>query len=212
MAKEAPMKKELNNVEKRMVNLEIRNIGTDNRKLVGYAAVFKNEYTEVRDRYGDTFYERVLQGAFKKSLIEREVFMLINHDWNKVVGRTTSNLVIQEDKNGLRFELNVPNTTDGNDLLENVKQGIIKGCSFGFNVVSQNVELDDDGILYRDIHEVELFEITATHTPVYKDTEINARSQYSVKDIRSAKNKRNAIKNKRNAMLMNSFYKAFVKR
>ena len=46
MAKEAPMKKELNNVEKRMVNLEIRNIGTDNRRLVGYAAVFKNlDYT-----------------------------------------------------------------------------------------------------------------------------------------------------------------------
>lgn len=205
MAKEAPMKKELNNVEKRTLSLEIRNSDIENRKLIGYAVVFKSEYTEVRDCFGDIFYERVHQGAFKKSLSERDVFMLINHDWNKVVGRTGSNLFIQEDQNGLRFELTVPNTTDGNDLLENVKQGIIKGCSFGFNVINQTIDVDDNGTLYRDINEVELFEITATPMPVYKDTEISARSQLSVKDIRSSNHKRNA-------MLMNSFYKAFMKR
>ena len=205
MAKEAPMKKELNNVEKRTLSLEIRNSDIENRKLIGYAVVFKSEYTEVRDCFGDIFYERVHKGAFKKSLSERDVFMLINHDWNKVVGRTGSNLFIQEDQNGLRFELTVPNTTDGNDLLENVKQGIIKGCSFGFNVVNQTIDVDDNGTLYRDINEVELFEITATPMPVYKDTEISARSELSVKDIRSSNHKRNA-------MLMNAFYKAFMKR
>ncbi|MCC0724787.1 HK97 family phage prohead protease, partial [Clostridioides sp. ZZV14-6104] len=67
---------------------------------------------------------------FLKTLADntRDKFMLINHDWNKVVGRTNSNLVLEEDEHGLRFKLNIPATTHGNDLLENVRLGLIKGC------------------------------------------------------------------------------------
>ena len=54
-----------------------------------------------------------VQELSRNHYLERDVFMLINHDWNKVVGRTGSNLVLEEDENGLRFELDIPNTTDG---------------------------------------------------------------------------------------------------
>ncbi|WP_245398122.1 HK97 family phage prohead protease, partial [Clostridioides difficile] len=80
--------------------------------------------------------------------------MLINHDWNKVIGRTNSNLILEEDERGLRFELDIPATTDGNDLLENVRLGLIKGCSFGFNIVNSKTRFDDDWTYYRDITEV----------------------------------------------------------
>ncbi|MPQ45282.1 HK97 family phage prohead protease, partial [Clostridium tarantellae] len=154
--------------------------------------------------------------------------MLINHDWNKVVGRTDSNLVLEEDSNGLRFELTVPNTTDGNDLLENVRLGLIKGCSFGFNIVDQKTRWDDDWTFYRDITEVELFEVTATPIPAYGDTEINCRSELSsisIKDIREKerkaseeiKEKREEEKenkskiNKRNAELLSAFFNSLGK-
>ena len=88
-------------MEKRTVNLEIRSTNVEERKLEGYAAVFNENYTLLRDRWGEKFYERVMPGAFKDTIKERadDIFMLINHDWNKVVGRSNSNLTLEEDVN-----------------------------------------------------------------------------------------------------------------
>lgn len=200
-------------MEQRTMNLEFRSVDVEKRKLIGYAATFKEEYTKLTDRWGDVFYERVRPGAFKKSLTERDVFMLINHDWNKVVGRTGSNLTLEEDEKGLRFELDIPNTTDGNDLLENVRNGLIQGCSFGFNIKNQTTRWDDNWTFYRDIDEVELFEVTATPIPAYADTEISARSQLSIRDIKPKPEveKQEENKNERSAMLVSAFYNAFKK-
>ncbi len=204
-------------MEQRTMSLEIRSADIENRKLIGYAAIFREEYTQLRDRWGDAFYERVRPGAFKKSLAERDVCMLVNHDWSKIVGRTGSNLILEEDDKGLRFELDIPNTTDGNDLLENVRNGLIQGCSFGFNIKNQTTRWDDNGAFYRDIDEVELFEITATPIPAYVDTEINARSQLSIRDIKpvvEVEEQQEEIKNnhERSAMLMSAFFNAFIQK
>ena len=207
--------------EKRTVNLEIRSTNVEERKLEGYAAVFNENYTLLRDRWGEKFYERVMPGAFKDTIKERadDIFMLINHDWNKVVGRSNSNLTLEEDEKGLRFELTIPNTTDGNDLLENVKNGLIRGCSFGFNIKDEETRWDEKWNFYRDITKVELFEITATPIPAYADTEIAARSDLSLKDIKpdeargkelevNPKVQKNKI-NKRSVDIMSAFFNGF---
>lgn len=208
-------------MEKRTVNLEIRSTNVEERKLEGYAAVFNENYTLLRDRWGEKFYERVMPGAFKDTIKERadDIFMLINHDWNKVVGRSNSNLTLEEDEKGLRFELTIPNTTDGNDLLENVKNGLIRGCSFGFNIKDEETRWDEKWNFYRDITKVELFEITATPIPAYADTEIAARSDLSLKDIKpdeargkelevNPKVQKNKI-NKRSVDIMLAFFNGF---
>ena len=175
-------------MEKRMMNLEIRSVDDGSRKLVGYASTFDEEYTLLRDRWGEKFYERVRPGAFKKTLREDEAFMLLNHNWDQVIGRTGANLTLTEDEHGLRFEIDVPNTTDGNNLLENVRLGLITGCSFGFDITKQKTRWDDEWNFYRDIEEVELFEVTATPIPAYQSTSIEARSEdgtsFSVKALR----------------------------
>lgn len=173
-------------MEKRTVNLDIRSTNLEERKIEGYAAVFGENYTLLRDKWGEKFYERIMSGAFKDTIKDRadDIFMLINHDWNKVVGRSNSNLVLEEDEKGLRFELTIPNTTDGNDLLENVRNGLIRGCSFGFNIKDEVTRWDEKWNFYRDITKVELFEVTATPIPAYADTEIAARSDLSLKDIK----------------------------
>ncbi len=133
-------------MEQRTVNLEFRSTDFEKRSIEGYAAIFSDEYVKLKDRWGDSFYEKVSPGAFLKTLADktRDKFMLINHDWNKIVGRTNSNLSLEEDTKGLRFTLEVPNTSDGNDLLENVRLGLIKGCSFGFNIINQKTRWDDE--------------------------------------------------------------------
>ena len=53
----------MENMEQRTMNLEIRSADIESRKLVGYAATFKDEYTKLTDRWGEVFYERVRPGA-----------------------------------------------------------------------------------------------------------------------------------------------------
>lgn len=208
-------------MEKRTVNLQFRSTDLETRKIEGYAAVFSDEYTKLKDRWGDCFYEKISPGAFLKTLNDksRDKFMLINHDWNKVVGRTNSNLELEEDNKGLRFSLEIPNTSDGNDLLENVRLGLVKGCSFGFNIVNQKTRWDDDWNFYRDITEVDLFEITATPIPAYSDTEISCRSEelsnISIKEIREKEKNlegpqnQNKINENRSAEIISAFFNAF---
>ncbi|NFQ86832.1 HK97 family phage prohead protease [Clostridium sporogenes] len=209
-------------MEQRTVNLEFRSTDFEKRSIEGYAAIFSDEYVKLKDRWGDSFYEKVSPGAFLKTLADktRDKFMLINHDWNKVVGRTNSNLSLEEDTKGLRFTLEVPNTSDGNDLLENVRLGLIKGCSFGFNIINQKTRWDDEWNFYRDITEVDLFEVTATPLPAYSDTEINCRSELSnicIKEMREKEqtiklnvgNQENKINEKRGAEVLSAFFNAF---
>lgn len=208
-------------MEKRTVNLQFRSTDLETRKIEGYAAIFSDEYTKLKDRWGDCFYEKISPGAFLKTLNDKtkDKFMLINHDWNKVVGRTNSNLELEEDNKGLRFSLEVPNTSDGNDLLENVRLGLVKGCSFGFNIVNQKTRWDDDWNFYRDITEVDLFEITATPIPAYSDTEISCRSEelsnISIKEMREkeknleGQEKQNKINENRSAEIISAFFNAF---
>lgn len=209
-------------MEQRTVNLELRSTDLESRRIEGYAAIFSDEYTKLKDRWGDSFYEKISPGAFLKTLNDktRDKFMLINHDWNKVVGRSNSNLELDEDSKGLRFSLEVPNTTDGNDLLENVRLGLVKGCSFGFNIVNQKTRWDDDWNFYRDITEVDLFEITATPIPAYSDTEISCRSEelsnISIKEMRDKEKQiecnsyeNNLNTEKRSAEIISAFFYGF---
>lgn len=183
-----------NNMEIRSVFLELRTSNVADtettRTLEGYASVFSENYICIKDRWGDRFYERICKGAFLKSIADqtRDKFMLVNHDWNRVIGRTGANLELREDEKGLYFKVEVPNTNEGNDLLENVRMKLIQGCSFGFNVTDSKTKWDDNGDFYRDITEVDLYEVTATTHPYYADTEINeARSTLSLKDFRQNK-------------------------
>ncbi len=69
---------------------------------------------------------------------------------------------------------------------------------------------------YRDITEVDLFEVTATPLPAYSDTEINCRSELSnicIKEMREKEqtiksnidNEENKINKKRGAEVLSAF-------
>ena len=161
----------IKDIEKRggTLGVEIR-AGSDKRTLVGYAVVWDSDTT-----IGDYFVERVAKGAFTRAL-SGDVLALVNHDWGRVIGRTKSKtLRLLEDERGLKVEIDVPNTTDGNDLWELVERGDVSGMSFAFRATKQ--EWDDTGELpSRTILEAELYEVTATPIPAYEDTTLAKRS------------------------------------
>lgn len=206
------------NNEQRSVKLEFRSTDFESRTIDGYASTFDENYTLIQDYYGEKFYERIMPGAFSKTLLNRtDQVMLVNHDWDKVVGKRNVNLELNEDAEGLRFKLTVPNTTDGNDLLEMVRMGLIDGCSFGFRVVDEDTRWDDNWTFYRDVKEVELFEITATPFPAYASTTIGENRSLNVAEMRSKltdKPKKDNVKSKekrdRNAKIISQFFSKFV--
>jgi len=142
----------------------------DKRTLAGYAVVWNSDA-----QIGDAFIERIAPGAFSAA-IRGDVLALVSHDYSRVIGRTKSGtLRLSEDDRGLKVEIDVPNTSDGNDLWELVGRKDIAGMSFGFRATKQ--EWDDTGdVPHRTVIEAELYEVTATPIPAYPDTTLAARS------------------------------------
>lgn len=148
--------------------LELR--ADDGKKLGGIAIVYNSE-TQI----GDYFRERIMPGAFAKSLLG-DVRALYNHDSNAVLGRTKAKtLRLQDSANALSFELDLPDTQAGRDLAVSVQRGDITGSSFGFRVTKQ--EWDETGPLpLRSVIEAELYEISPCGDPAYEDTTLALRS------------------------------------
>jgi len=151
--------------------LEIREAG-DNKKIVGYAAVF-NSLSE--DLGG--FREKINPGAFRAAIKKSDTVALFNHDSNIVLGRTSAGtLELKEDKTGLFMEIDPPDTQAARDLMVSIERGDIKQQSFGFIVKNDSWETID-GEEIRTIGEVEeLYDVSPVTYPAYPDTSVALRS------------------------------------
>lgn len=166
-------------MEKRTA-VEVR---AEGKKLTGYAATFGNE-TRIAD-----FHETIRKGAFATSLASgRDILALVDHDTGKVLARTKSGtLRLSEDDRGLRFELDVPDTTAGRDVLAMAARSDLGGMSFGFSVDPEGEEWRGDK---RELRRVTLHEISVVNAwPAYDGTSVSARSRKA----RSAADRRIAL-------------------
>ncbi|RUW49798.1 HK97 family phage prohead protease [Mesorhizobium sp. M1A.F.Ca.ET.072.01.1.1] len=161
----------MTDIEKRSGQLGVEFREADGKRtLVGYAVVWDSDTT-----IADYFVERIAPGAFTKAL-RGDILALYDHDMGRVLGRTRSKtLRLSEDSHGLKVEIDVPDTSDGNDLWVLVGRGDVSGMSFAFRATKQ--EWDESGDMpTRTVIEAELFEVTATANPAYPDTTLAARS------------------------------------
>ncbi|MCS1392983.1 HK97 family phage prohead protease [Lysinibacillus boronitolerans] len=160
--------------------LQTRSQGDSESNVIeGYAAVF-NSPTDI---WG-MFTEVIAPGAFADAIASNDdIRALFNHDWNNVLGRTKSGtLRLSEDARGLKFEVDLPNTTLARDLSESLKRGDISQCSFGFVPTSETWDYEPE-IPVRTINSVELHEISVVSIPAYEDTEVSLRSKEANKSI-----------------------------
>lgn len=157
-------------------------------QLFGYAIVFDSQSLEVYDAdvLADTqgnpipFVEVVDRDALTRTLRDNpDIVALYNHETSSVLGRTSSGtLELGVDEIGLWFRCFLPDTTAGRDARESVRRRDIRGCSFGFCVREDKVELRPDLAAIRTLLDVDLFEITiATAFPAYPETTTEARNQ-----------------------------------
>lgn len=161
-----------------LTNLTTRDKPDSKTRIVsGYAAVF-NSPTELWEGLEET----IAPGAFSKTLSTSDVRCLFDHDWGKVLGRTKSGtLRLEEDDRGLKFEVELPNTSIANDLAESLARGDINQCSFGFIPTEETWDYNTEPAL-RTINEVDLFEVSIVSLPAYDDTEATlSRSKQEMK-------------------------------
>ena len=106
----------------------------EKRTIYGYAIV----YGAIADL--GWFTEEVQPGFASEVLAasDLDVRALFNHNVNHVLARKRNSdkdtLQLKEDATGLYYEFEAPNTTTGNDLLENIRLGNVSQSSFGFDV------------------------------------------------------------------------------
>lgn len=155
------------NPERRALVAELRAKG---RRLEGYAATFGAE-ARVSD-----FVETIAPGAFAATLAAaRDVLALVDHDAGRVLARTRSgSLRLAEDRTGLAFDLDVPATSAGNDVLALAERGDLGGMSFAFTVDAGGDEWRGNRRTLRSVQLVEISVVSAW--PAYPATTVNARS------------------------------------
>ena len=101
--------------------------------IAGYAAVFNSPSEDLGG-----FIEYIAPGAFD-SVMNDDVRGFYNHDYNYLLGRASSGtLRLSTDERGLRYEIDLPNTTYANDLIELMRRGDVKESSFAFMIESDS--------------------------------------------------------------------------
>lgn len=156
--------------EVRSTLVEVR-LAPDSRRLVGHAAVF-NERADI----GGQFFEELAPGAFRKALKGCDVVARWNHAQDTLLGRTSSKtLRLSEDERGLAFELDLPATTLGNDVLALVARGDIRGMSFAF--CGARDRWDSTQNLRTIVDVGSLLDVSPVISPAYAGTDLALRSR-----------------------------------
>lgn len=119
--------------------------GENSRRVEGYAIVFNQRSRVLYDKEKKKFFVEVIEPrAITKELLDScDIKFLFNHDNNHMLGRSTfgyGSLSYEIDDYGVKFSIELPNTSDGNDVLELIRRGDIFGCSFAF-------KYDKDGVV-----------------------------------------------------------------
>ena len=141
--------------------------------LIGHASVFG----QLAPMAGG--YEEMAATAFDQALKspETDVRALVNHNPTMVLGRQSAGtLRLSTDKEGLRFEVDLPDTSYANDLKELLRRGDVTGASFGFFPGEDSYRKAPDGKQIRTHTSVaRLLDVSPVTWPAYEGATVALR-------------------------------------
>ena len=165
-------------------NLIYRSIGTfdqnsdeNSRTISGVAIVF-DSYS--RDLGG--FIERIDRGAISEDfLANQDVIMNVDHDNSRMLarynhGEGTLQLSLEDD--GLHFQFEAPNTSLGDEVLYNVRNGNLFECSFACYLNRNDIDVihEDDQTVHVIKNIRALLDCSIVVHAAYPDTDVQARN------------------------------------
>ena len=153
----------------------------DTVTIEGYVNAVERNSKPLYQR-GMYFVERIAAGAFARALKRAgKVKVLLNHDWSRELGDTTSNLELEEDSIGLKARF----TTSDPEIVRDAENGDFVGWSFGYKEIPEAVEqfYDSESKLpLRKVNDLNLLEVSILNrkkTPAYAGTLVNVRDDGS---------------------------------
>lgn len=146
------------------------------KKLVlrGYPILFNTE-TSIYDFWYGEVRETILPTALNGTDLTN-VYLITGHNIepDKVLGRNGVNMRMEVDETGLFFECQLPNTQLARDIYNLIETGIVDGMSFGFTCSD---EVNEATMTRTITHIDELFEVTITPFPAYKEASVIVQKQ-----------------------------------
>jgi uncharacterized protein len=159
--------------ETRNFDFEIRIESREDKPvIIGHGAVFNS----LSENLGG-FREQIDPKAFDE-VLTNDVRALINHNSDKILGRTKSGtLRLSTDERGLFYEIDPPDTSYARDLIESLRRGDITQSSFAFSVEKDSWGEDSEGNYIRTINKVaRLYDVSPVTFPAYPDADAAKRS------------------------------------
>ena len=146
------------------------------RYVTGYASIFNSESNDLGG-----FTEIISPTAFNEVIDKSDVFALLDHNKDRgVLARSTNgegSLKLSIDEKGLKYSFEAPNTALGDEILEGIRRGDIRACSFAFTVAEggDKWEKRANGTYLRTINQVDrLYDVSVVYCPAYDATTVKA--------------------------------------
>lgn len=156
------------------MRIELR---ADSVLIEGYVNAVARDSRPMRDKgTGQRFVEQIVPGAFKRALEQNDVDLLLDHDENRKLGSTQTNLTLCEDAIGLRARAEI---TDP-EVIQKARDKKLRGWSFGFYERDASEEDIPNGMKRRYIEEMQLVEVSLIDekkVPCYTGTSIETRAE-----------------------------------
>jgi len=130
------------------------------------------------------FREIIEPGAMSRSIgkgrVSRrdDIFALFSHDASQPLARQANDtlMVTERDDGVVASATLVPEIDYHQRTLQLVKANLIRGTSFGFEVMRDDWEYDEEGNATRHLEEIRVFEFSPVVFPAYQESEAEARS------------------------------------
>lgn len=157
--------------------IEVRTADDGTHKLVGRGITFDSLSNELRTSNGDVFKEIVPSDAEIRMTDDCKITVDHKDDAFHLLGRNGVNATFEKRSDGIYYEVEVPSTSVGNDVVELAKRGLATGCSFEFRCESDAVSVVD-GMPVRELRSIEVSAINPLMTtkPAYDSSTVEARS------------------------------------
>ena len=174
-----------NKIEIRSIQSEIRSLEEGSRKISGLAIPSESRSELL---HGE-FYETISKDALTEDLINgMDIKLYVNHDPSQGTfarskfGKGSLRLFITD--RGMEFETELPNTAQGDMLLEGIRRGDYDALSFAFTPEDEEWYDNEDGTYSRTIRSIAFLEEISllSLAPAYEQTEVNLRSLEQFKE------------------------------
>lgn len=131
------------------------------------------------------FVEVLRSGCFSESLKTRDVVALWSHDHSRPLASTTNgSLRLRDTSTALEVEMDLDLDISWHaDAYRSIKSGILKGLSFGFEILKEAWSAAD----LREIIKGKLLEISPVQFPAYPQASVSARNKTQMNEERKAK-------------------------